>query len=296
MSPDDQHPLPEGKVEIIRGRSVHWAEIAGPDAPVLLLGGCGVPYTLWTKAIATSDGATSDAASSDGTADRLRGHVVLLDRPGMAGSHWPGTLPTLDEEVDTLVAVIERIGRPSVVVGHSMGGPHAEALARIRPDLVRGLVLVDASMSWRPRPSRFEQGWLLAAKAVQATMRIPPAQALAVAADKAMVSLQSVRTQVALMPPWAYRDPEAVAMVIAEQAAYGRQLSDLGDLRAGHAWPGVPTIVLTATGDGGSGWEADQARYAELLGAEQRVLPDSRHLIMLDRPDAVVAAVSQLRR
>ena len=153
-------------------------------------------------------------------------------------------------------------------------------------------------MSWRPRPSRFEQGWLRAATAVQATMRIPPAQALAVAADKAMVSLQSIRTQVALMSPWAgwaYRDPEAVAMVIAEQAAYGRQLSDLGDLRAEHAWPGIATIVLTATGDGGADWDADQARYARLLGAEHRVLPDSRHLIMLDRPDAVVAAVSQLR-
>lgn len=289
MNDDQQHPLPEGTVEMVGGRSVHWTEIAGPETPVLLLGGCGVPCTLWAKVI-TAPGGES--------AGRLGGHVVLLDRPGMAGSTWPGTLPTLAKEVDTLIAMIERIGRPSVVIGHSIGGPHAEAVARVRPDLVAGVVLVDGSMSWRPRPSRFERGWLRAAKAVQATMRIPPAQALAVAADKAMISMQSVRTQVALMPPWAgwaYRDPEAVAMVIAEQAAYGRQLSDLGDLRAEHAWPGTPTVVLTATGDGNPGWEADQARYAELLGAEHRVLPDSRHLIMLDRPDAVVTAVAGLR-
>ncbi len=157
-------------------------------------------------------------------------------------------------------------------------------------------------MGWQPQPSRLEGAWLRAAKAVQLSMRVPAVQGVAVVADKAMVSMQSRRVRMALMPPWAgrsYRDPETVASVIAEQAAYGRQLSDLSDLRAAHAWPGTPTIVLTATGDGGgdggANWESDQARYARLLGAEQQVLPDSRHLIMLDRPDAVVSAVRRLR-
>ena len=279
--PATEHPLPDGQVETLGGRSVHWAEIPGEAAPVLLLGGCGVPYTLWQYVV-----------------DGLNGRLMLLDRPGMAGSRWPRRLPLLSEEVATLAAMIDRIGAPTVVVGHSMGGPHAEALARVHPDLVSGVVLVDGSMSWHPRPSRLERAWLVAARAVQASMHVPPLQAVAVAADKAMISAQSVRTQVALMPPWAgwaFRDPDGAAMVIAEQAAYGRQLTDLGDLRAAHPWPDVPTIVLTAVGDGNPGWEADQARYARLLGAEHWVLPDSRHLIMLDRPEKVIEAIARLR-
>ena len=56
----------------------------------------------------------------------------------------------------------------------------------------------------------------------------------------------------------------------------------------------IPTVVLTAAGDGGARWVANQRRLAELLGARQVVIDDSRHLIMLDRPDAVADAIRSL--
>ncbi|MBA8796084.1 pimeloyl-ACP methyl ester carboxylesterase [Friedmanniella endophytica] len=281
----DRPRLPTGVIENLGGRDVHWLEIGGDEPPVLLLGGCGVQYTLWDFVVET-------------LRDEHHVRTVLMDRPGMAGSRWPGRLPLLAEEVDTLVAIIERIGRPTVVVGHSMAGPHGEALVRRRPDLVAGLVLLDGSNEWRPRPSRFETAWLRAARTAHASMGVAPLQALAVWADRMMIGAQSTRTKVALMPPWAgwaYRDPEAVAMVIAEQAAYGRQLADLDALRAEGDWPDVPTVVVTGAAGDNAGWAEDQARYARMLDAEHVVLPDSRHMIMLDRPDAVVDAVLRLR-
>ena len=125
-----------GRVVVAGGRAVHIVEQAG-DAPVVLfLGGCGVAYYAWDSVVALLGGR----------------RIVRMDRPGMAGTPWPGRLPTLAEEVDTLADLIGMIGSIPVIVAHSMGGPHAEALARRHPDLVAGLILVDGSVERTPRP------------------------------------------------------------------------------------------------------------------------------------------------
>ena len=75
-----------------------------------------------------------------------RCRVVALDARGHGRSErFPG-----DVSRDSLVAdaafVVEQLGlQPVVVVGQSVGGLTALSLAARRPDLVRGLVLVDAS-------------------------------------------------------------------------------------------------------------------------------------------------------
>ena len=86
--------------------------------------------------------------------------VLRLDRPGLVRTPWPGVLPELSAEVETLVDLIERMEAPAVLVAHSMAGLHAEALARRRPDLVAALVLVDSSVEWRVRRPRSGRGWL----------------------------------------------------------------------------------------------------------------------------------------
>jgi pimeloyl-ACP methyl ester carboxylesterase len=53
-------------------------------------------------------------------------------------------------------------------------------------------------------------------------------------------------------------------------------------------------VVLTAASGGLRRWVADQRRLAQLLGARQVVIDDSRHLVMLDRPDVVVDAIRSL--
>jgi pimeloyl-ACP methyl ester carboxylesterase len=88
----------------------------------------------------------------------VRERVVLLH--GLASSHriWERVIPLLGEDCDPLAldliggqsvdaearAVIERLDRPAVVAGHSLGGLVATAVAEARPDLVRGLVLVNS--------------------------------------------------------------------------------------------------------------------------------------------------------
>lgn len=283
MSAEPGPALPAGSSVLeLGGRLVHLAVTPGASPPVLLLGGCGVPSYVW-----------------DGVADRLSERTVIrLDRPGLVDTPWPGRLPQLDEEVATLAALVERVGGPVVAVAHSMAGLHAEALARQRPTALSGLVLVDGSVEWSPRPPRLSQAWLPVARGVRGLMRVPSLRGVGPVADRALVANQSRRRRifdpVSDQAKATYRRGDTVASVVAEQGAYGQQVVDLARLRTSTPWPGTPTVVLTATADGGPSWVADQRRLAELLGGRQVVLDDSRHLIMIDRPDSVVGAIRSL--
>jgi pimeloyl-ACP methyl ester carboxylesterase len=70
--------------------------------------------------------------------------VVAVDRPGSGYSvRMPGSSAALAAQADTLAALIEtlQLGRP-LVVGHSLGGAVALALAQRHPERVAGLALV----------------------------------------------------------------------------------------------------------------------------------------------------------
>jgi pimeloyl-ACP methyl ester carboxylesterase len=223
--------------------------------------------------------------------------LVRLDRPGLLGSPWPNELPCLEAEVATLVALLESVG-PAIVVAHSMAGFHAEALVRQRPDLVTGLVLADGSVELVPRRPRLQGSWLWLARRVRSAIAVPPLGILASFMQRLLVAAQShrrVSERVSYLTTQTFRDPETIASVLAEQAAYGEQAWDLAALRRTYCWPGVPTVVLTAAEKGGARWLAKQAQLAELLKAQQVVVADSRHLIMIDRPDVVAQAVRDLR-
>lgn len=107
-----------------------------------------------------------------GVVERLAGRfrVVVVDRPGSGYSvRAAGVSAALDTQADALLAVMDalQLGRP-VVVGHSLGGALALALAQRHPDRVAGLALV-APLTHEPRdvPPAFkglliERPWLRA--------------------------------------------------------------------------------------------------------------------------------------
>jgi pimeloyl-ACP methyl ester carboxylesterase len=81
-----------------------------------------------------------------GIVDQLAAHyrVVAVDRPGSGYSvRTAGASAALGAQADVLAALIEslELGRP-VVVGHSLGGAVALALAQRHPQRVAGLALV----------------------------------------------------------------------------------------------------------------------------------------------------------
>ena len=261
------------------GRLVHLQVTPGDGPPVVLLGGCAVPSYAFRAVVA-----------------RLTGRwVVALDRPGLVDTPWPGHLPTLAEEVATLVDLSAALGEPAVVVAHSMAGPHAEALVREHPETVRGLVLLDASVEvdagspW----AATEEAWLVASRATLSGARFAPLAGAASFAARLSVWAQSRRLQLNYArPPGTeeiFRRSDTLASVVAEQAAYGAQLADLQTLLETTVWPGTPAFVLTAGTR--EGWVRKQRVLADRLGARQIVVDDSRHLMMVDRPNLVADAV-----
>jgi pimeloyl-ACP methyl ester carboxylesterase len=90
-------------------------------------------------------GAGLNAHTWDTTALALGAPVLAIDLPGHGDSTWrddadyrPRTLAP-----DVILGIEEWAAAPVVLVGHSLGGITAAAVAAQRPDLVASLVLVD---------------------------------------------------------------------------------------------------------------------------------------------------------
>ncbi|WP_420107586.1 alpha/beta fold hydrolase [Kocuria marina] len=83
--------------------------------------------------------------------ERLRRdhRVIVYDRPGYApGDRVSEQLPDLNAEADRFAAVLAACGvrEPVTAVGHSFGGAVVEVAARVHPERIRHLVLLDASV------------------------------------------------------------------------------------------------------------------------------------------------------
>lgn len=88
-----------------------------------------------------------DASSWDPVVAALEssGHdAIALSLPGMTSTSEDRTGIGLGDHVDAVVAQIDRVNGPVVLVGHSAGGAIAYASADRRPERVTRLVFVDA--------------------------------------------------------------------------------------------------------------------------------------------------------
>lgn len=107
----------------VKGVSLRWFEGGEGDSIVLLhgFGGAASNWTLLAPELAK------------------RARVIVPDLPGHGGSSaLPAPPETLDPFADRVAYLLSE---PALVVGHSMGGVVALRLAARRPELVRGLVL-----------------------------------------------------------------------------------------------------------------------------------------------------------
>jgi pimeloyl-ACP methyl ester carboxylesterase len=76
--------------------------------------------------------------------------VIRTDLLGHGGSEKPGSGYSIEGQARLVAAVLDKLGvRKALVVGHSMGGDVAVALATARRDLVQRLVVIDANPEWR---------------------------------------------------------------------------------------------------------------------------------------------------
>jgi pimeloyl-ACP methyl ester carboxylesterase len=109
----------------------------GQGSTVVFLHGLGRSSDVWRHA----------AEMLDSPADRAQVRMIAYDLLGFGQSPKPEHLQyTVDDHARAVVAALMRLpqrARPVIIVGHSMGCLIAVRVARLRPDLVRHLILYE---------------------------------------------------------------------------------------------------------------------------------------------------------
>ncbi|MDI2131000.1 alpha/beta fold hydrolase [Yinghuangia seranimata] len=232
--------------------------------------------------------------------------VVRFDRPGLGFSQADREPPTLRREAERIRGLLDTLGVPGpyVLVAHSFAAFHAEAFARLYPGMTAGLVLVDPSVEAAPRPLPARGARLAAWRAIGAGARLtgvsrPLGPALRRLAVLALSRTRRDAADPALMRR-AYGSGRFLTAAFTENTTYRDQAADLIELRRGLDLPDVPLRVLAAAGSretlaARARWLREQRALAALAPRGRcDVLDDAAHLLMLDRPDAVVAAVREV--
>ena len=267
-------------------------EVHHPDAPVTALfsSGLGLPLDLWHP-----------------VTDLLPDvRCVLFDRPGMGGSTPWHRVVDLPEEVDLLSTVLAAAGpdpdprppRSSSATPTAASSPRAWPAPD--PEVVRGLVLVDASDPGL-EASRLQLGGPPAtgrpgsppAPGWPRSRRTSPPPRCSSAGPRDRHPTQARRALVT-----AYGQPAQLEATVAELAAVGDDARALVALAATHPLPDVPVQLVVATRAGRPTRHRRRAwlrrmtdRAAQLGPGTVRTDVDSGHLVMLDAPDAVARAV-----
>lgn len=81
--------------------------------------------------------------------------VITADRPGFGHSNFGIAEPSLEKQAAALKPILEKYqtNKPTILIGHSLGGPVIARIAIDYPELVDGLVLVAASIDPELEPN-----------------------------------------------------------------------------------------------------------------------------------------------
>ena len=127
--------------------------VPGPERIEVATAGGRLSAVRWgaRPEITFLHGAGLNAHTWDATELVLGRDALAIDLPGHGASAWREDFDYRPATNAVAVAeLLDAVGAgPQLVVGHSLGGFTAVALAADRPDLVRGIVLVDASPGLR---------------------------------------------------------------------------------------------------------------------------------------------------
>ncbi|WP_367137168.1 alpha/beta fold hydrolase [Saccharothrix sp. HUAS TT1] len=219
-----------------------WYEVRGEGEPLVLL-----------------HGGFSDSRDFEANLARLadRFRVFLVDRRGHGRTpDVPGPVP-LDVLAGDVIAFLERVvGGPAHLAGYSAGGVVALGVAQRRPDLVRGLVVLNSGYS--------KDGWLFLPE--------PGGELPGEVADRyAEVSPDG-------------REHLPVVVEKFARAAHEPEAVDLGAITS-------PTLVL-GSDDDIVHLEHTVAMYRGIANAQLCVLPGTSHLMLFERPELCASVVA----
>jgi pimeloyl-ACP methyl ester carboxylesterase len=252
--------------------------VGGEGEPLLLLHGLAGSTGNWVEVLPA-------------LLDRYR--VLSVDFPGHGGS---GPLPkgaTTADFAGVAASVLDAEGvMPALVAGHSFGGLVGLRLAQSRPELVRGLLLVS--------PAGITSATRAAQVLVLASATIRPGRMVAPFRHRFAARTWYRR---ALFRPWFVSDavsltPQATHGLLAAQPLHADTKVAARAMVADDPREDLPplacrTLVLWGARDAQLPL-GDAFEYARRLRAKLRLVADCGHLVIVERPHAVLDALAEL--
>jgi pimeloyl-ACP methyl ester carboxylesterase len=217
--------------------------------------------------------------------------ICTYDRAGMGWSEaspQPRTAREFAKELHTLLVKANEPG-PYVLVGHSLGGYTVRVYSHDYPAEVVGVVFVDpqnlsisdvATPQPAPKPGESSLPSLMARIGVMRVLAEPLGSVEELpAGDKQAYTAKAVT-------PRSVQTFLDEGRGMPEGAAQARAVTTLGAL---------PLIVLSRGKDMDADSAASQARFLKLSTDSQQLIADhSGHPIMIEQPDAAVAAIVKM--
>jgi pimeloyl-ACP methyl ester carboxylesterase len=290
-----------GRLVDVTGRHVHVLDTGAGAHTIVLEAGAGGTLDSWARVI-------PDLAGCN--------RVVAYDRPGLGFSD---ARPAAGDDRRPIAAaafldeVLHVIGAepPFVLVGHSLGGLYVRAYAAAHPDRVAGLVLVDPShedmqavIGSASRAQRVLQAALKGVMAVCVGLaRFGTGRLLVpLLMPKAAVAQLGLEPERVAAVKARYQRPEVLRTIAREQDQVDASLEQIRELPVPSH---IPVTVLSGDRldrkgrnqrlrDGVNRLHADLA--ARSTAGRHVVVPDCGHLVPIEQPQAVVAAVRDLVR
>ncbi len=249
--------------------------VAGEGPPVVLVHGLTGAAANWVEVAPVLAG---------------RRRVLIPELPGHGGSSPLPCTPSVNALADCVWWIAEREAMtPAPFVGHSLGGLVALRLAIRRADAVQGLVLVGAAGIGSA--TRRAQFWVSLFGITRPGKRVAPLRRLLAGAPSLRGAVFN-RWQVSdptSMSPRAVHGLLAPARLHSDVVSAGRALvrddprTDLDRVRC-------PSLVVWGARDR-QVFVDDAFEYARRLRAPLRIIADCGHLLIAERPTAVVDAV-----
>lgn len=274
------------------GRQLRWKR-AGSGPPVVLEIGAGAGGVDYWGPLETQLATTNT--------------VITYDRAGMGGSDRIPGGPTLSSWTSDLRAVVDAVaGGPATLVGWSLGGVIALGFALEHPALTAGAVFVDPSED-RHGPLQIAIYKYLHPLIMPAVTRLHSYRTRN-ETGIAKARRRAIRQVDKIAPALSDEEKARVVDYLADGTPYRAMayevpaltgaVADLNRLRDRTGTPDLPVVVLSATeGPLRKSISASHQRLAATFPRGKFTSAEGcTHMIPLERPDLIAAAVRNLAR
>jgi pimeloyl-ACP methyl ester carboxylesterase len=213
--------------------------------------------------------------------------VIAYDQRGQFETGGPDdpvayAVPALAED---LLAVVDDVGTPVHLVGHSFGGIVARAAAIARPDAFRSLTLLDSGPGGITGPRRV---WLELMAPVLAEGGVASLWAILEAVQAQDPRVQTLPADIRDFLQRRFLSQPTVAVQVSGQALLDEP-DRVDELRGAYRGP-----ILVAFGAGDDAWSPpEQEEMAMRLGVPHVVIPDALHSPAAENPEVTAKVLAE---